>query len=169
MLLQSHGVKVFETLLFDLDQGSISIYIDEINMHHKIRLRDDPRIDSVLFFEEHMTVVAHLKNREEYKGAPAKQQEQREQFLSVQHITEFQKNFQKEEILTFRIFDRVKVIVETTTEFPLDIKCTLVFTKEDLEKYENLKKEQEAKAKQVVVEKEKVIETLVEEKLNDEV
>jgi hypothetical protein len=60
LLLKSHGIKVYDTLLFDMDQGSISIYIDEINMHHKIRLRDDPRIDSVVYFEEHLAVVAHV-------------------------------------------------------------------------------------------------------------
>jgi hypothetical protein len=45
-----------------MDQGTISVYIDEINQHHKLRLRDDERIDSVIYFEEHLTVVAHLKN-----------------------------------------------------------------------------------------------------------
>jgi hypothetical protein len=53
---------VFETLLFDMDQsGNITVYIDEVNMHHKIRLRDDPRIDSVVFFDEQLVLVAHLK------------------------------------------------------------------------------------------------------------
>jgi hypothetical protein len=53
---------VYETLLFDMEQsGTISIYIDEINMHHKVRLRDDTRIDSVIFFEDQLILVAHLK------------------------------------------------------------------------------------------------------------
>ena len=30
-------------------------------MHHKIRLRDDTRIDSVIFFEDELILVAHLK------------------------------------------------------------------------------------------------------------
>jgi len=55
---------VYETLLFDIEQnGTISIYIDEINMHHKVRLRDDPRINSVIFFEEEFTLVAHIKSQ----------------------------------------------------------------------------------------------------------
>jgi hypothetical protein len=33
LLLKKNGVRAFETLLFDMDQGSISIYIDEVNMH----------------------------------------------------------------------------------------------------------------------------------------
>lgn len=68
LLLKNHGVKVFETLLFDMDQTSISIYIDEINMHHKIRLRDDPRIDSVVYFEEHLAVIAHVKDNDGENG-----------------------------------------------------------------------------------------------------
>lgn len=34
--------------------------------------------------------------------------------------------------------------METTTEFPLDIKCTLLFSPEDLLEYDKLKREQEA-------------------------
>ena len=30
-------------------------------MHHKVHLRDDARIDSVIFFEEHMILAAHVK------------------------------------------------------------------------------------------------------------
>lgn len=33
LLLKSQGKRVFETLLFDIEQGAISIYIDEVNMH----------------------------------------------------------------------------------------------------------------------------------------
>lgn len=55
---------MFETLLFDADQsGNISIYIDEVNMHHKIRLRDDPRILSVVFFEEQIALAAYVKQQ----------------------------------------------------------------------------------------------------------
>jgi hypothetical protein len=31
-------------------------------MHHKIRLRDDPRIDALVYFEDEMTIVAHIKD-----------------------------------------------------------------------------------------------------------
>ena len=54
------------------------------------------------------------------------------------------KNFAPEEVLVFRIFDKVKVRVDTTTEFPLDIKCTLLFGPEDLQDYQKLAAEQEA-------------------------
>lgn len=45
-----------------MENGCIFIYIEEINMHQKIRLRDDSRLDGVLFFEEQMMMVAHLKS-----------------------------------------------------------------------------------------------------------
>ena len=64
LMLKSQGIKIYETLLFDIDSGTVSIYIDEINMHQKIRLRDDVRIDSVVFFEEQLTAVAHIKQKE---------------------------------------------------------------------------------------------------------
>jgi hypothetical protein len=60
---------VFESLLFDIDANTISIYIDEINMHHKIRLRDDPRIDGTMFFPVEMMVVAHIKSDTTEAGA----------------------------------------------------------------------------------------------------
>jgi hypothetical protein len=47
--------------LFDIDANTISIYIDEINMHHKIRLRDDSRIDATMFFNDEMMFVGHVK------------------------------------------------------------------------------------------------------------
>jgi hypothetical protein len=37
------------------------------------------------------------------------------------------------------VFDKVKVLVETTTEFPLDIQCKLLFSEDDLKLYHQLK------------------------------
>lgn len=68
MLLKTYGVKVFETLLFDMDQSYISVYIDQINIHHKIKLKDDIRIDTVLYFQEHLCIVALLKNSKKTTG-----------------------------------------------------------------------------------------------------
>ena len=42
--------------------------------------------------------------------------------------------------MTFRIFEKVKVKIDTTSEFPLDVTCSLLFNKEDLEVYEDIKK-----------------------------
>ncbi len=54
---------MFETLLFDIEQSQITVYIDEINIHQKIRLNDDDRVDTVLYFQESMTVIALLKKK----------------------------------------------------------------------------------------------------------
>ena len=136
--MKSHGVKVFDTLLFDLDQSQITIYIDEINIHHKIRLRDDYRIDSVLYFTEHMTIVALLKNSKKVSGGnkSAEQLEERRQaFKQLKSLSAVEEQMQPGDYIRFSIFDKVKVKVETTTEFPLDIKCTLMFSAEDLEEF----------------------------------
>ncbi len=117
---------MFETLLFDMDQATISIYIDEINMHHKIRIRDDYRVDSVLFFEEALTVVVLLKNSK--KNKPNQLEEKRLRFKQVKHISEVDELFSSEDVIKLRIFDKIKVLVETTTEFPLDINCKLMIT-----------------------------------------
>ncbi len=63
LLLKAQGTRVYDTLLFDMDyNGVISIYIDEINMHHKVRVRDDPRIDSFKVFEEELILAAHINS-----------------------------------------------------------------------------------------------------------
>lgn len=128
LMLKNDGVKVFETLLFDMDQGSISIYIDEINMHHKLRLREDYRVDSCIFFEEQLTVVSFLRNKKKYAKNPEVIDEKRKMFKSFTKLEDIQNNFEPDEYLVLKIFDKVKVKVETTTEFPLDIVCTLMFT-----------------------------------------
>ena len=94
-------------------------------MHHKIRLRDDPKIDSVLFFEDQMTLVALVK---EVGCDDIRKHNQRDKFLGLRSLHECEENFSRTEFLTFKVFDNVKVIVETTTEFPLDIKCKLVIS-----------------------------------------
>jgi hypothetical protein len=151
LLLKQQGVRVFETLLFDMDQsGNIVIYIDEVNMHHKIKLRDDPRIDSVIFFEEELVMVAHLKSDNNSAKPKVNAGERLDEFRKVTKLHELtgaNSIFAPEELLIFKIFDKIKVKVDTTTEFPLDIKCTLVFGKEDLEEYARLSLEQEARFK----------------------
>ena len=38
----------------------------------------------------------------------------------------------------FTVYDKVRVKVDVTTEFPLDIKCSLLLTEEDQAVYEDL-------------------------------
>ena len=130
-------------------------------MHYKLRLRDDPRIDSVVYFSEQMTVVAHIKQtspHEQFMDDPVVESSDEEEkghskqakrggktqskgqiasagsvdkFKKVTSLEEVRKQFKEGEYLVLRIFDKVKVLVDTTTEFPLDIKCSLVISPED--------------------------------------
>jgi len=54
-------VQVYECLVFDVDPQYIHIYLEEINLHHKLRIKDDQRIDSTVFFEEQVKLAATLK------------------------------------------------------------------------------------------------------------
>ena len=109
-----------------MDQsGNIVVYIDEVNLHHKIKLRDDPRIDSVIFFEEEMVMVAHVRqditDKVKTKLNPGERLDEFRKITKLYQFTENNSIFAQEELLIFRIFDKVKVRVDTTTDFPLDI------------------------------------------------
>lgn len=43
------------------------------------------------------------------------------------------------ENLCLGVFDRIKLRVEATEEFPLDITCKLLITQEDMEEYEKIR------------------------------
>jgi len=45
-------MRAFETLLFDLDSNTIQLYIDEVNITHKLRIKDEKRFDAFLYFED---------------------------------------------------------------------------------------------------------------------
>jgi len=92
LLLKDQGDRVFETLLFDIDNGTISVFIDEVNMYHKIRLRDDPRIDEIIFFEDDMTLVAHVKGKkpEDTKEDLFKEKKKKKQ-PTINDISDFKK------------------------------------------------------------------------------
>jgi exoribonuclease R len=45
LLIKEHGKRVYDALIFDVDSNLISVYIDELNMTHNIRLKDDRRVD----------------------------------------------------------------------------------------------------------------------------
>lgn len=48
--------------------------------------------------------------------------------------------------LCFAVYDKVKFKVETTTEFPLDIKCKMLITEDDMIEYEEIKQLQAARS-----------------------
>lgn len=159
-MLKRNGIKAFNTVLFDIDQNNISVFIDEINVWHRIRLREDPRINFVMFFEEQHALIALLKEQKEEeeeskdenkengnkdnnkkaskadkKLANKEMEEKKKKLKDIGSIEEMEKQFNSNEYRVFKIYDRVKIFVDTTTEFPLDITCKLVLTPEDEEKY----------------------------------
>lgn len=76
-------------------------------------------------------------------------EEKRSAFKALKSLVEVEKQLQPNEYIKFCIFDKVKVKVETTTEFPLDLKCTLMFSNEDLEEYSKIFADQSMSAKAV--------------------
>jgi len=49
----------------------------------------------------------------------------------------------------FRVFDRVKVKLEATDSYPLEINCQLLITEEDMEEYEQVDLQQKEKLKEL--------------------
>ena len=46
------------------------------------------------------------------------------------------------------VFDHVKVLVETTTDFPLDLKCTLLFSEDDMGTFKGIQQEMDERAEE---------------------
>lgn len=120
-----------------------------------------------------MTLVAKLKpSRQDAKQNGKKNEERLDRFKKAKTIFDIESEFAANEYLTLRIFDKIKVKVDTTTEFPLDIVCTLLFTEEDEKEYQILLKQAEDKVEKVKQDKLKAAQEVVineMENLNDEV
>ena len=142
LLLKERGPRVVEALLFDLDAQSISLYIEEINIHTTLKLKDDPRIESTEYFGEGTELAVAcslakpqvctdgLKNYVSRKAGAATTKEDDDK-VEVEPLTN----------ICFKVYDRVKIKVGTTTDFHLDLKCTLMITQADGLEYERLKQE----------------------------
>ena len=63
LLKNQGGVKVCESLIFDIDSQFLHIQIEDFNLQYKLRVKDDPRIDSTVFFEDSLKLVASLKSK----------------------------------------------------------------------------------------------------------
>jgi DIS3-like exonuclease 2 len=67
LLLKQQGPQVFESLVFDVESQAIAVYIHEINIHHLIKLKDDPRIENTTYFEsdDYLRVVCNFSKNQE--------------------------------------------------------------------------------------------------------
>lgn len=101
-----------------------------------MKLKDDPRIESTDYFGEGTELAVACS------------------FTKPQECAEGLKNYVTRKTgvapagedarlsnICFKVYDRVKIKVETTTDFPLDLKCTLIITQADALEYERIKQE----------------------------
>ena len=121
LLLKQQGAQVFESLIFDVESQAISVYIHEINIHHVIRLKEDPRVESTTYYETDDTLRVACSFRKDLELAPGSKKYQDR--VSKELSAGVNPNN-----ICFEVYDKVKIMVETTTEFPLDLKCTLLIT-----------------------------------------
>lgn len=60
-MLKKIGVQVVDCLVYDVDPQFVHLFLQNLNIHYKLRVRDDPRIESTAFFEETLTISATLR------------------------------------------------------------------------------------------------------------
>lgn len=152
LLLKEEGPKVFNCLIFDVDAQSISVFIDEINLHYVLKLTEDPRVDATMLFDEELKVVCTFKKPlmladglVTYRGRKEKEKVN-SQGPNKASNPDSQPGKRPQANLCLAVYDKVKLKVETTTEFPLDLKCTMLITEDDVAEYEEIQQEQAERA-----------------------
>jgi len=124
--------------VFDVDAQSISIYIEEINIHQTMKLKDDPRVESTEFFSEGEDLMVACMFKKPLACAPGlKNYLQRKKGDDVKAEKAPLSN------VCFKVYDRIQLKVETTTDFPLDLKLSLLLTEEDLVEAEEIKSQRQ--------------------------
>lgn len=61
MLKEEGRPRVTESLIFEVESQQICLYIEEINIHHNLRLKEDPRFDFTDLSEDQVSVICSLK------------------------------------------------------------------------------------------------------------
>jgi len=61
LLKQEGGARVYDCLVFDVEGSNVSIYIEEINIHLKVNLRDDFRVKGFDFDHADLLLTCNLK------------------------------------------------------------------------------------------------------------
>ena len=143
LLLKQEGPQVYNSLIFDLDAQSISIYIEEINVHQTLKVKDDPRIDRTEFFGEENELMMACMFREPISCSP-------DLMNYVSRKKGGNPPDEKEPLsnICFKVYDRLKLKVEATTDFPLDFKFTLLISDEDMIDYKEISEQRQKQAKQ---------------------
>jgi len=84
-------------------------------------LKEDPRVESTTYYETDDTLRVACSFRKDLELAPGSKKYQDR--VSKELSAGVNPNN-----ICFEVYDKVKIMVETTTEFPLDLKCTLLIT-----------------------------------------
>lgn len=126
-------------LVFDVDAQSISVYIEEINIHQTMKLKDDPRVESTEFFGEGEDLMVACMFKKPLACAPG---------LS-NYMTRKKRDNAKEDKaplsnVCFKVYDRIQLKVGTTTDFPLDLKLSLLLTEKDVTEAEEIQSQRQA-------------------------
>lgn len=138
LLLKQKGPQALEAIVFDLDMHSVSVYIPEINLHYILKLKDDPRIERTeLFDSETEFVVAGSLTKGVPSGPGVRNYTQRRQKEEAKEGTTIDN-------VCFGIFDKVMLKVDTTEEFPLDLKCSLMISADDFQQAAALQEQEQA-------------------------
>ena len=144
LLLKREGPQVFNSLIFDLDAQSISIYIEEINVHQTLKVRDDPRIDKTEFFGEESELMMACMLKKPMSCPPDLMN-----YLSRKKGGIAPEKLEPLSNICFKVYDRVKLRVEATTDFPLDFKFTLLISDEDMLEYQEIREKRKEMADKV--------------------
>lgn len=168
LLLREYGPRVYESLVFDIEFNTMTVYIEELNLHLMIRLRDDRRIDQTTFFEDELklacTFIEPLNLADHTSIMPG---DQKEHLLNkskgLRKIEEEAKRMTEDRIdqrirlnqqpqhddlrqlgatnIVFSIFDKVRVKLEATDTYPMELLPTLLITRDDLIEYKRNSKQ----------------------------
>ena len=120
---------MFEAVIFDLDPlGQAHILIEELNIAHRVKLKDDPSVTQVIHFHQELTTLLQLKDK---KRKPSSHHSEEEEEKEEEELPTPVKNYEEmakiiKNSYKLKVHDKVKVLVDTTTEFPLDVKLKLL-------------------------------------------
>jgi exoribonuclease R len=164
-LLKDHGPRVYDCLIFDVESSYLNVYVEELNLNLSVKLREDDRIDQTTFFEEELKVACTFKSPQllvqgisPYEGdaelKKSKQQKKKEEEIKrmEQDQEDQQRRLNKTEPKQFKlkeenqhssncifsVFDRVKIKIEATDTFPMEISSSLLITIDDMATYEEI-------------------------------
>ena len=148
LLLKAEGPRVYDALVFDVDGQYAHVGIEEINVHHKIKLKDDPRVAQTEFFPDELRVSAIFKKDLELADGQLnyRQRQMQDRAKQAPHQQPPEERTGPQTLsnnVCIGVYDRIRLRVEATEDFPLDIQCKMLISKDDMEEYEELKEKME--------------------------